>query len=278
MSKFAQLLIIGLVGCAASMVSRADECKFSAERNARIEAAGAKRIEINARAGDLNVEGVKNAAEVVANGRACASSQEDLDQTQIDTRREGDVIYVNVRVPDTDQATFLGFSKYAWLDLRLTLPANLPVTALDSSGEAEIRGVASLDMTDSSGELRIRDVAGDVSVRDSSGELWIRNIGGSVRLSDSSGAVDIDQVGRDLEVEVDSSGEMEIQRVTGNVHIRQDSSGDIRIADVDGAVRIDSDSSGGVDVRRVGSFKLGSKGSGGVNFADVKGAVEVPQR
>lgn len=280
MSRFAQLLIIGVVAGAASMASRADDCKFTAERDAKIDAAGAKSVEITARAGSLEIEGSKDAARVEAHGRACASDQKSLDEIRIDTRREGEVLYVDVRMPEM-KGKWLDDDddRYARLDVRITLPQKLAVTALDSSGEARVRNVASLNMTDSSGELRISDVAGDVTVRDSSGELSIRNVEGSVKLNDSSGDVDIAEVGRDVNVEVDSSGGLEIRQVKGNVRIEQDSSGDIRIDNVTGDVRIDSDSSGGVDVARVGgAFSLGMKGSGDVQFADIKGAVSVPRR
>lgn len=284
MSRLAQLVIIGLLAAAASM-ARAhdnghDNCEFTAPRSAKVDTAGAKRIEIHARAGSLVIEGVKDASQAQASGRACASEQKFLDDIRIETRREGDVAYVEVVMPDTEKVMLFGIKDlYATLDLRVSVPEQLPVVAVDSSGEAEIRNLASLNMTDSSGELRIDDVRGDLTVRDSSGEIRVKNIGGTVRLTDSSGDVEIDGVERDVLIDVDSSGGLEISRVKGDVRIDQDSSGDIRIADVEGAVRIDTDSSGGVDVRRVGGgFKLGSKGSGGIHVADVKGEVDVPQR
>ena len=280
MSRFAQLLIVGLVAAAASMASKADECEFSAQRAAKLDAAGASRVEISARAGELVIEGAKGATQVAATGRACASNQKVLDDIRIEARREGDVLYVDVRMPDSEKVMSLGIDDlYATLDLRVSVPDNLAVVALDSSGEAEVRNVAALNMTDSSGELRIDGVRGDVAVRDSSGELWVRHVGGSLKLNDSSGDVDVDGVERDVVVEVDSSGNLDIGHVKGNVRIDQDSSGDIRIADVGGEVRIQTDGSGGVDVRRVGGgFSLGSKGSGNVQVAEIKGKVDVPDR
>lgn len=292
MSKLVQLLIIGLLAAAASMASRANDCKYSAKREAAIDVAGAKRVAVSARAGSLAIEGTPGATRVEANGLACASSEKFLEQVVIETRREGEVLHVDVRVPDLDSES--GDSKdskdddaswwdqherYASLDLRVRVPDKLPVSAIDSSGDARVRYVASLEMTDSSGELRIENVAGDVKVRDSSGELTLRKVGGSVELNDSSGDVVIDDVGKDVNVIVDSSGDMEIHGVKGSVHIDQDSSGDIRVGDVTGGVTIDSDGSGSVSVSRVGgAFSLGNKGSGDVQFADVKGQVKVPQR
>ncbi len=280
MSKSAQLLIIGLLVAAASLAARADECEYTAPRSASVDTAGAKRIEISARAGSLSIDGVKGAKGIEASGRACVSEEKFLDDVRLEGRREGDVAYLEVIMPDTEKVMSFGFKDiYATLDLRVRVPDDIPVVAIDSSGEAEVRNLAALRMTDSSGELRISDVRGDVSVRDSSGELWLRNIGGNLDLSDSSGDVEIDGVERDVNVEVDSSGNLEIEHVKGSVRIDQDSSGDIGIADVGGEVRIDRDSSGSVDVRRVGGdFSLGAKGSGSVQVAEVKGKVDVPNR
>ena len=274
MSRLLQIAIIGLAALATSLMARADDCEFTADRTATIDTAGAKRIDISARAGELFIEGAKGGP-VEARGRACASEQEYIDQIKLESRREGDTVYLEVRMPDTEKHSGWG-SNYATLDLRVTVPDSIPLRVTDSSGEAEVRNVKALNMTDSSGELRITNVPGDIEVRDSSGELWIRNVG-SLRLSDSSGDVEIEGVEGDVKIDVDSSGSLEIENVKGKVQIDQDSSGDIRIVDVGGDVRIDSDSSGSVDVRRVGgAFALGTKGSGSIQVADVKGTVTVP--
>lgn len=279
MSKFAQLLVIGLIACVASAASRADGCKYSAKREGAIDTAGAKRVQISTRAGSLALEGKSGATRVEASGLACASSEQFLEQIRIETKREGEVLYLDVRMPNLEGEPHEDDDRYATLDIRISVPDTLAVVATDSSGEARIRDLAALDMTDSSGELRISDIAGDVKVRDSSGDIAIRDVGGGVVLNDSSGNVVIDQVAKDVNVEVDSSGDLEIREVKGSVHIEQDSSGDIRVGDVTGGVEIESDSSGSVDVWRVGgAFNLGTKGSGDVQFADIKGPVSVPKR
>lgn len=276
MSKALQLLLavaLWLTGCYATI---ADECKVTAERSAQLAVAGAKRIEITARAGDLRIDGARDATHVKASGKACASEQKLLDLIQLELRLDGEVLHVDVRMPDIDALDVVG-SAYATLDLAISLPDLLPLVILDSSGDTEISGVASTNMTDSSGDLRIRAVTGDVVVRDSSGDLWVEQVSGNLSLLDSSGEIDVADVRSDVLVEVDSSGSIELERVGRNVRIQQDSSGDIEIADVQGSVQIDSDGSGSVDVRGVGgAFTLGSKGSGDVRVAEVKGSVVVP--
>ena len=276
MSKALQLLLVFAVWLAGCHVTIADGCKFTADRTATLAVAGAKRIEITARAGDLHITGQPGAKEVSARGKACASDPKLLDLIQIEVRLEGDVLRIDTRMPDIG-ADDAPKNAQATLDLVLNLPDNLPVTLLDSSGDTEITGIASLSVTDSSGDLRIAQVAGDLDVRDSSGDLRIEKASGNVKLRDSSGDVRVIDVRGDVRVEADGSGELRFERVGRNVTVDSDGSGDIRIEDVQGDARIDSDGSGDIDVHGVaGSFTLGSKGSGDVRVAEVKGAVNIP--
>jgi hypothetical protein len=274
MSKGLQILLCALLGAAVFIAAHADECKFTADRTGEIAVAGAKRVEIRAGAGDLKVTGKRGAAGISAVGRACASAQALLDQIQIKVTRAGDVIRVDVQMPDAE--AMAGHS-YAMLDLNVDLPDDLPLVAFDSSGDARFLNLASSDISDSSGELTIENIAGDLKVRDSSGDIDIDHVSGNVQLEDSSGDIKVYEVQGDVLVSSDSSGSMTIRHIGKGVRVAQDSSGDIDIADVKGNVNIDSDSSGGVDVERVGgSFTLGSKGSGDIKTADIKGTISVP--
>src|SRR5262245_15274199 len=140
MSKGLQLLLCALLGAAAFIAAHADECKFTADRTGAIDVAGAKRVEIRAGAGDLKVTGKHGANQVSAVGRACASSQTLIDQIQIKITRAGDVIHVDVQMPD-DEA--MEGHAFAMLDLNVDLPDNLPLLAFDSSGDARFQNLSS---------------------------------------------------------------------------------------------------------------------------------------
>ena len=276
MSKALQLLLavsLGLTGCTLSF---ADDCRVSAERTGQLPVAGAKRIAIAARAGDLDIRGQKGASQVSARGKACASEQKLLDLIRIEVRLDGEVLRVNALMPDVD-ADDAPRNANATLDLRVDVPDNLPIELMDSSGDTEIDSVATLEVTDTSGDLRISRVNGDLDVTDSSGDLWIDEVERNVRLRDSSGEVTVEDVHGNVEVEADGSGSIALDRIDHNVTIGRDGSGDIRISNVKGDARIDSDGSGDVNVRDItGSFTLGGKGSGEVQVAEVKGAVSIP--
>ena len=229
------------------------DCKFTAERRGSIDTSGAERVEILARAGDLAVRPATGST-VSAEGRACASSQAFLDQTQLHVRRTGNVIQVYVQVPDEMKG--IGIF-YASLDLQVQVPAGLPVQVTDSSGDMTLDGVRVVRVQDSSGDILARRTAADLEIEDSSGDIRVEDAAGAVRVSDSSGDIVI-RGARSVTIPRDSSGDIVIERVAGNVSIEQDSSGDISVSGVGGNVELLAD------------------GSGQVRVTNVKGTVRVP--
>jgi len=254
-----------------------DDCEFRADRNAGVDAAGVVKIVINAGAGDLNVRGNSDARRIDARGVACAAKQALLDQAQVSVRREGNVVYVETKLPQDGEGWSWGRNEYAYIDLGVTLPSNIATEALDSSGDATFEDLKSLSLQDSSGDLKLARIAGDVDVNDSSGDLEIEKAG-SVRVNDSSGDVDIDDVRTNVVVANDSSGDIEIAKVDGSVTIEQDSSGGIRVEDVRGSVTVNNDSSGDIYAGRVkGDFTVKSDSSGSISHADIGGRISVPR-
>jgi len=229
------------------------DCRHSADREIRVETAGASRIEIAARAGDLDVR-AGTAGQVLARGRACASSAGFLEQTQLRAVREGSTLKVFVQVPEEMKGIGLF---YARLDVEIDVPADVPVEIIDSSGDATVTAIRLTRLTDSSGDATLRGIAGDIEVSDSSGDLRIENVAGKATITDSSGDI--------------------VVRGAGEVVIRSDSSGDVDIARVAGSVRIENDSSGDIDVAGVGrDVAVLADTSGAVRVSAVKGTVSVP--
>lgn len=230
-----------------------NDCKFSAERKGGVDARGAERVEIRARAGDLTVRPAAGTA-VGAAGRACASRQEFLDATQLDVRRDGDVIRVQVQTPDTMSGIGI---LYAYLDLQVVVPEGLTVEITDSSGDIEIDDVRVVRIIDSSGDIVARRLPADVEIDDSSGDILVEDAAGAVRVTDSSGDIVI-RGASSAHIPKDSSGDISIERISGNVLIERDSSGDVIVSNVGG------------------DFELQADGSGQVRVTDVKGSVRLP--
>ncbi len=253
-----------------------EDCKVRAERNAGIDVAGVEKVVLRTGAGDLKVQGSTSAGRIDAKGKACAAKQELLDASQVTVRREGKVVYVETALPQDKNGWSWGNNDYAYIDLDVSLPSGLPVEAIDSSGDAELSDLHSLQMQDSSGDLEIERIAGAVDVNDSSGDLDIERAG-SVRVRDSSGDIEIEDITRDVTVLVDSSGDMRISRVQGNVQVDQDSSGSIRVEEVKGNVKVDSDSSGDIYAGGVGGdFTVSEDSSGTIGHGSIAVKITVP--
>lgn len=254
---------------------RQDYCKVRAERSASVDVGNARRVVLRTGAGELEVRGDEGVSRIEASGRACASSEELLAATTIHVRMVGDTAHVETAIP-VEKLKMLERA-YAYIDVKVRLPANLPVEAHDSSGDARLEQLASLDMRDSSGDLEIERVRGELRVSDSSGDVRITTAA-SLRIEDSSGDVFAKDIGSGVEVVSDSSGDLVIEGVGGTVDIRRDSSGDIRVSDVKGSVLVGVDSSGSIVARNVtGDFTVETDGSGDISHDGVKGRVSTPE-
>ncbi len=230
---------------------------YTAPRNAVVDAAGAKGIEVEAAAGSLRVEGKPGLRQVQVTGTARASSQQLLNEIRLIAERRGDRVFIKADIPEHN-----GWSGNwsAGLDLVIEVPQGIDAEIADGSGDAKIMNVGSLDVSDGSGELTVTGAAGSVHITDGSGSLTIENVSGDVTVNDGS-------------------GEIEVRNVTGSFTVESDGSGGISATDVRGSVIVRNDGSGGIDVNKVGKdFRVDSKGAGDIEYADVSGQVDIPQR
>lgn len=247
-------------------------CEHRASRSGEVDAAGARKVVVEAAAGDLIVAGKAGMKFVHASGEACAEDMQTLEAIQLEVRRDGDEVHVRAVMPEQRS-----FRRRATLDLKIELPADAVLELQDSSGDLKVLHVAAARIDDSSGDQSIREIAGDVKVQDSSGDVEIEGVRGSVELRDSSGEVKIKDVAGNVSIPVDSSGSLTVRHVRGDVHIATDSSGDIVIADVNQNIRIDNDSSGDIRVADVGgAFTVASDTTGDISHRNVLGKITIP--
>jgi DUF4097 and DUF4098 domain-containing protein YvlB len=260
-----------------SALAWGDECKFSADRAGGIDAKGVEKVVLRTGAGDLKVLGGARNVRIEARGKACASSQELLDKTLVTVRREGNTVYVETGLPQDEISGWKwGNNQYAYIDAGIALPANIPVEAIDSSGDAGFEDLQSLQLQDSSGDLQVRRIAGLADIGDSSGDMDINDVG-SLKLRDSSGDIEVEKVRGEVEIDNDSSGDIRITGVGAAVRIHNDSSGGIRVEDVKGGVTVNNDSSGDIYAGRVsGDFTVMGDSSGSIEHESIGGKVSVP--
>jgi hypothetical protein len=228
-----------------------------APRNAVVDAAGAKSVQVEAGAGILRVEGKPGLRQVQVTGTARASSEQFLSRIKLVAERRGDVIFIRADIPDEDWRSNFSNESGA-LDLIIAVPQGIDADISDGSGDAVVSNVGSLELTDGSGGLRIDGAVGSVRVTDGSGELTIENVGGDVNVRDGS-------------------GDINVRNVTGSFTVESDGSGGIFATDIRGSVVVERDGSGDIEANKVGrDLRVESKGSGSINYTSVSGKVEIP--
>lgn len=289
-------LLLAFSLLALSFGAPAQSCEVRADRSVEGSVDGVKRLIVRAGAGELVVEGIAGRRSVSASGVACGRNDRQVERLQLRIGREGDALILTTQIPEGGFNPFNWFAGDGWIDLTVNVPAGMPIDIEDSSGSADISKVGSTRITDSSGELNIDTIRGDLIVGDGSGDIVIRNVHGMVRLADASGEVAIAEVTGDVIVTNDGSGDIQISDVRGSVTIGDDASGSIRIERVGGSVKIENDASGDIYVAQVkndftvlsdssgdieatdieGNFTVGTPGSGSIKHERIGGEVRLP--
>ena len=226
-------VVFGVAGSSGCVVSVGGwSCDETVSRAADVSVGDATRIRVRARAGSLRIDGRSGLTDVRATGTACAPTQEDLERVTLTAERVGTDIVVEVHTDDTNGR----------LDLTLEVPDTVPLEVEDSSGSLRIYDVAAVDLRDGSGGIDIDGVAGDVRVTDGSGGIDIVAVRGSVTIEDDgSGGIDIADVGGDVIIEEDGSGGIDVADVQGDFIVKRDGSGSVRHSGVAGRVDTPSD-------------------------------------
>ncbi len=240
---FGFMVVVSLIN---SALAQASKCEHSKDIDREVSVENIRSLAVIAGAGGLDIRGGSRAL-VRIKARLCAPDKETLQQMDVTNGIEGQQLRLETQFANTESTKAAIWSSgyaQATIELELEVPSNLPLTVKDSSGAAKLEGVASLHMVDSSGELEIGDVAGDVDVKDSSGAIEIAEVGGSVAITDSSGGIEVQNVAQDLLIRVDSSGGIDARDIGGSVVVKADSSGDIKVKKVGGNFTVGSDTSG----------------------------------
>jgi hypothetical protein len=268
------MLAASTAGCSSWALG---DCTQTESRDLDLDAAGVRALAISARAGSLDIRGEPGLERVIVSGKACADDVETLAGIRLSERRNGDRLEVAAELPEPGSSW--GWSSSPTLDLDIRVPSRLALEVTDSSGDTSIRDVSDNTVQDSSGDLRIANIAGTLSVNDSSGDIDIRDVAGDVRIpSDSSGDIGIENVEGNVLIDEDSSGSIEIRQVRGDADVKVDSSGDIGFVAVGGSARVGTDSSGDIDADDIGrDFIVGRDGSGGIRHDNVRGTVRIPE-
>jgi hypothetical protein len=237
-----------------------EQCRHRAERSATVDANGARRLVIGAGSGSLKIEGKPGLTSVRIRGVACASSADLLDQIKLDARRSDTDVLVeaNERRDERDRDWHFRDNEYARLDIVVEVPARMAARIDDGSGSIDLSNLGAVVIEDGSGDIVADNLNGDVEIDDGSGGIRLVDIAGAVQIDDGSGEISLRNIGGAIDID-DGSGEIDIRAARKNVRI-SDSSGSIEVADVEGDFIVTNDSSGGID------------------YDNVRGRVDIPRR
>jgi hypothetical protein len=281
MQRLIPLLVLAIVPLAAH-AGDDDGCRLRADRSLDVDAKGISTFKLDTGAGDLVVEGVPGLATIEVRGKACATDDKTLAAIQLAQQRDGATVTVGTVIPDTANDISLFSDHYAYMDVRVRMPAGIKLDLRDSSGDLEVSGLTNgLDLKDSSGDIKLTDLAGEVNVTDTSGDIEVSKISGNFTvLSDSSGDIDVDDVKGNAVVEEDSSGDITLRHVGNDARVDHDSSGDITFVDIGHDAIVGVDGSGDITADGVKrNFTVGAKAakSGEIRQHGVGGQVSLPQ-
>jgi len=259
--RFWAVLLAGLLIYQFSTDVSADWCKFEKDIDATLDLSHSDILAISAAAGDLEIVGVSGSDQAVIRGKACASKESWLEESQVNTTA-GKHAEIKVDLPNTDGGWLSFGNSYAWMDLQIEVPQDMVLDVKDSSGDMELRNIAAVQIQDSSGDIEIENARDTVSIRDSSGDIEIDEAEGDVTIeSDSSGDIEANDINGTVLVLKDSSGDIDVTRVSDNFVVERDSSGDITANDVGGDFRVLKDGSGGIRSNGVrGEVQIPNKG------------------
>jgi hypothetical protein len=253
-------LAAALIGLTALPLAAQDteHCRHEAQRSANVEADGVRRLVVGAGSGSLTIEGKPGLTTVRIRGRACASSADLLDAIRLNARRDGSDIIVEANKRDDNRGWNYEGNQYARLDVIMEVPARMAADIEDGSGSITLSELGAVEIDDGSGEIVGDNLHGDVRVHDGSGEIRFADVAGRVNIEDGSGEIELRNIGGPIDID-DGSGEIDIRGARNSVRI-SDASGSIGVVDV------------------AGDFVVEDDGSGGIDYGNVRGRVDIPRK
>ncbi|WP_058834758.1 GIN domain-containing protein [Luteimonas abyssi] len=251
-------------------------CAHSQPQALTLDTAGVSRILFDIGPHTLRLQGASGGDHRIE-GRACASSQSDVERLSVAQERRGDVLHVTLAREDR-RGISLG-SRYAYLSLEGRVPDDLLIQLKVGSGDARLTGASAASIDVGSGDAELREVRGLVTAKVGSGDIKLHDIGALNLLSIGSGDVEASRIGGNVDVGSVGSGDLELSGAGGDVEIGSLGSGDIDLADIAGNVVVGSIGSGDLDVRDVrGDLTVRAKGSGDIDHRGIGGTIDLPRR
>jgi DUF4097 and DUF4098 domain-containing protein YvlB len=154
-----------------------------------------------------------------------------------------------------DKLLGTGQDSFGDVDFEIIAPNNCCVDIDNTSGEITISGVTGdIRVVGSSGKIIVEEIIGDLNIESTSGDIRISNIRGQIDISSASssmelnsitGSIDIRSMGGDKKGSF-ISGSVIISQTSGEVELKS-LNGDLRVKSTSGSVYVEQES-GAVDI------------------------------
>ena len=269
---------VALLLLSVSASAFASNCANHADRSFNVDRADIRILVAKLGSTDLKVSGVSGLSRIEVQARACASDAGDLDRLVVNQRRDGDRLIVETGHNKGSYSFSLFGSRYAYLELEIRVPPDLAVVADSGSGDVDARDLASLKYEAGSGDLNVKNIAGELVVEVGSGDVEGSGVGSFHLVSTGSGDFNLRDIRGDVEVGKGGSGDIDLRKVAGSIRVGRIGSGDLDFSDVEGDVTVESIGSGDIDADNVrGNLTVKSRGSSDINHRNIGGKIDVPK-
>lgn len=210
-SRLAGILVVGvaataLTGCANYVPNRLD---FSDTEPAKIT-----EIVVGSGNGDVTVK--TSAATATTIKRTVRYHGDEPGRTY---RLEGTVLHVDTACGNN-----------CTVDYEIEAPAGVAVRGELGSGNVDLSGISTVDITVGSGDIRVSGATGEVQAKSDSGDITVADPAGSTRLVAASGtitgrglgraAVNADAASGDIDLELTHPGSVTAHTSSGNLSVR----------------------------------------------------------
>jgi hypothetical protein len=158
------------------------------------------------------------------------------------------------------------------MDLDVTLPKKVSITANSNHGNISVSGVSgAVTASTDHGDIEVHDVGSDVAAQLSSGDARISNIAGSVRVNGHGNEIEMDDVAGDATLQGEFYGPVRVRNVTKTTHFASQKA-DLTLVHMTGRLELDS---GEVDVSDVQGFAKLNTHNKDMEIENVAGRLDI---
>ena len=221
------------------------------------------RGSITAHAGDG--DDVRVSVNETAEGASETSAQDRMKTLNVVIEQTGDGYSVHpVNLEDT--------GGHVTVDLDVTLPKKVWVTASSDRGDIQISGVAgAVEARAQSGDIEVHDVGSSVSVKLEKGDARISKVAGNVNVMGHGSEIEVSEVKGNADFAGDFFGPIHVRSVAGTTHYGSQKA-DLTLVNLSGRMELDS---GQIEISDVGGLTKMNTHDKDIDVENVAGKLDI---